>query len=754
MNKKRTSFFYRKFFVFSLIASLILGNILSYHIILKNKENKTKDIGDSRYNEILIKFKNSQELKIRKIKETENFFSVLADIERSDSVEYAEPNFSYQTSLIPSDSYFGQQWHLQKIGAQDAWNITTKSDAIIAVVDSGVQIGHPDLKDNIWVNMDEKPGNNIDDDKNGFIDDVNGWDFVNNIADPSPKFSSGFTEDGVLHGTIIAGVVAASGNNAAGVSGVVWKAKIMPLKSLDDKGAGNTLSVVRAIDYAIANGADIINLSFVGFNFSQSLDDAIRRAYKAGIIVVAAAGNEEGEGDGYYLDKIPMYPACNDGKAGENMVIGVAATDAIDQKASFSSYGNKCVDIAAPGVNIFSTSVYSPNDKYENKFFDKYYDGYWSGTSMATPIISGAVALISGVNPDLNSKEVVDILLKNSDDINKLNPHYTNQLGVGRVNIYNSVSAAGNLLNKQNKIIFAPFSGSAGMLKTAGYKSNVYDTSFYAYAENFRGGVNLATGDIDDNGSKEIITGAGPGGGPHVRIFNQKGELRNQFFAFDKNYRGGVGVSACDIDNDGADEVIAGMGPGVDPLVGIYEIDGRKSSHFYAYSRSFRGGINVVCGDVNGDGEVEIVTAPRSGLGPLVTIFNKDGETLKIFNAYDKNFRGGVFLSLGNVVGGIRNKKMEIIVGAGLSGGPHVRIFDNNANVLGQFFAYDKTFRGGVIVSSGDVDNDGLAEIITAPGPGGSPNIKIFESSGKILDSLLGAEEKFVGGLVVNHFSF
>lgn len=754
MNKKETSFFCRKFFVLSFIISLMLGNVLLYCVFLENREDKANNVADSRYNEVLIKFKNSQELKIKKIKETENFFNALANIEKLDSVEYAEPNFSYQASLIPSDSYFGQQWHLQKIGARDAWNITTKSDAIIAVIDSGVQVNHPDLKDNIWVNTDEKQGNNIDDDKNGFIDDVNGWDFVNNIFDPSPKFSSGFTEDGVLHGTIVAGVIAASGNNAAGVSGAVWRAKIMPLKSLDDKGAGNTLSVVRAIDYAIANGADIINLSFVGLNFSQSLDDAIRRAYKAGIIIVAAAGNEEGEGDGYFLDKIPMYPACNDGKAGENMVIGVVATDAIDQKASFSSYGNKCVDIAAPGVNIFSTSVYSPNNKYGNKFFDKYYDGYWSGTSMATPIVSGALALVSGVNPDLNSKEITDILLKTSDNINKLNPHYENQLGAGRVNAYNAVSAAGNLLNKRNKIIFAPYSGSSSAVRTVEYKSSVYDASFYAYAENFRGGVSLATGDINNDGLKEVITGAGPSGGPHVRIFNQKGELLNQFFAFDKNYRSGVSVAACDIDDDGSDEVVAGMGPGVDPLVGVYEVSGRKSSQFYAYSRSFRGGVNVACGDVNGDGEVEIVTAPRSGLGPLVTIFNKNGETLKIFNAYDKNFRGGVFLSLGNVVGGIRNKKMEIIVGAGLSGGPHVRIFDNNANVLGQFFAYDKSFRGGVIVSSGDVDSDGLAEIITAPGPGGPPNIKIFETSGKILDSFLGAEEKFVGGLVVNHFSF
>ncbi len=175
----------------------------------------------------------------------------------------------------------------------------------------------------------------------------------------------------------MAGIAAASGNNATGITGVTWRAKIMPLKVLNDKGEGDTKNVIRAIDYAINNGADIINFSFVGEGKSLSLEAAIRRAYEKGILIFAAAGNEQADGQAYSLDDIPLYPACHDGGVGENMVIGVAATDALDQKAPFSSYGSRCVDISAPGVSIFSTTVYSPEHNANGTTFNKYYDGYW-----------------------------------------------------------------------------------------------------------------------------------------------------------------------------------------------------------------------------------------------------------------------------------------------------------------------------------------------------------------------------------------
>jgi len=204
-----------------------------------------------------------------------------------------ELKYDFKAAIIPSDTHYDKQWYLKKIKAQYAWDeIRETPEIIIAIADSGIQIEHPDLRENIWVNIDEIPGNNIDDDNNGFIDDVNGWDFVDNTNNPNPKFSEGYTQDGILHGTIVAGIVAGVGNNASGISGIVWRAKIMPLKVLDDSGEGSTKNVIRAIDYAINNGVDIINFSFVGINYSQSLEAAIRRAYEAELIIVAAAGNE------------------------------------------------------------------------------------------------------------------------------------------------------------------------------------------------------------------------------------------------------------------------------------------------------------------------------------------------------------------------------------------------------------------------------------------------------------------------------
>ncbi|PIR94733.1 hypothetical protein COT95_02590, partial [Candidatus Falkowbacteria bacterium CG10_big_fil_rev_8_21_14_0_10_37_6] len=216
-------------------------------------------------------------------------------------------------SITPNDPYYNEQWYLDKIGAPQAWGIkNTSPNVIVAVLDTGVDINHPDLEANIWINNGEIADNGIDDDNNGYIDDINGWDFYDDIADPKPKFTQGFSEIGLNHGTIVAGIIAAEGNNNFGITGVTWSAKIMPLKVLSDSGEGDTGDVIQAIDYAIDNGADIINLSFVGGIFEKSLEEAIRRAYDAGVIVVAAAGNEDAGGVSHDLDIKPSYPVCHD----------------------------------------------------------------------------------------------------------------------------------------------------------------------------------------------------------------------------------------------------------------------------------------------------------------------------------------------------------------------------------------------------------------------------------------------------------
>ena len=265
-------------------------------------------------------------------------------------VEHAEPNYLLYADRTPDDTDFEELWGLDNTGqnvdetngtpdadidAPEAWDVTIgSSDIIVAVVDSGVDVNHPDLQANIWTNPGEIADNGSDDDGNGYVDDVNGWDFLN--GDNAP-------DDASSHGTHVAGTIAAVGNNGRGVTGVSWTAKIMPLRFLDALGVGNTADAIEAIEYANAMGADVINNSWGGGGNSQSLKAAIDAS---DAVVVCAAGN-----DGRNNESIPFYPSSFT----SSNIISVAATDQNDNLASFSNFGVNSVDVAAPGVNIYSS---------------------------------------------------------------------------------------------------------------------------------------------------------------------------------------------------------------------------------------------------------------------------------------------------------------------------------------------------------------------------------------------------------------
>lgn len=301
--------------------------------------------------------------------------SVLAAYRADPNVEYAEPNYILHALEIPNDPHFTKLWGLNNEGqtggtfdadidAPEAWDKQKGSqDVIVSIIDTGVDYTHPDLADNMWTNPGEIPNNGVDDDNNGFVDDYRGWDFANNDSDP---------KDDNRHGTHVAGTIGAVGNNARGVTGVCWTIRLMPLKFLDAGGSGSTSNAVKAIIYAVDNGAKILSNSWGGGGSSSALKDAIVYADNKGALFVAAAGNE-----GKDNDKQPNYPSNYDV---EN-VIAVAATDHRDRLASFSNYGATTVDLAAPGVSIYSTT---PGNNFE----------YLNGTSMATPHVSGAAALI------------------------------------------------------------------------------------------------------------------------------------------------------------------------------------------------------------------------------------------------------------------------------------------------------------------------------------------------------------------------
>ena len=306
----------------------------------------------------------------------------IARIAGDPRVRFVEPNYIVSATRAPDDPLYPVLWGLHNTGqsggapgadidAERAWNVSTGSRNIkVAVIDTGVDYNHPDLAANVWTNPGEIPGNGIDDDRNGFVDDVHGWDFANDDNDPM---------DDVGHGTHVAGTIGAIGDNAAGVAGVNWQVTIVPVKFLGGDGSGAISDAIDAIDYATTIGARVMNNSWGGAGFSQALLDAIRRADDAGALFVAAAGNTGSDNDA-----TPNYPSNYDAPN----VIAVAALDRNDRLASFSNYGRTTVDLGAPGVGILST------------FAGGAYAAL-SGTSMATPHVSGAAALLLSVDPDL-----------------------------------------------------------------------------------------------------------------------------------------------------------------------------------------------------------------------------------------------------------------------------------------------------------------------------------------------------------------
>ena len=311
-----------------------------------------------------------------------------------DAVDFAEPNYLMESTAVPNDQYYGGvQWGPPNINAESAWDTRTDSSSIIVgVIDSGVQYDHPDLQPNIWTNSGEIAGNGIDDDNNGYVDDFYGYDFDNDDSDPM---------DDNGHGTHVAGTIGAQGNNSIGVAGVGWDASLMSLKVI---GNGSNADVARAIDYATDNGAKITNNSYgyAGTNVGGSsvMSAAIGRAKDAGVLYIVAAGNSRtgipaSDMDGSFNSWPAEYSKVHDN------VITVAAIDEGGAFATYSHWGDESVQIAAPGTSIASTYT---NDGYV----------YLSGTSMASPHVAGAAALLWAERPDMSYLEIKDAILNNT----------------------------------------------------------------------------------------------------------------------------------------------------------------------------------------------------------------------------------------------------------------------------------------------------------------------------------------------------
>lgn len=402
------------------------------HVLVKPQSAQTSEA------EVLAQFPKEEGAKLRKRMPASGLWLIAFDHPILDTVpravtrlagmkknvRYAEPDYVMSADVLPNDASFSELWGLHNTGqtsgvsdadidAPEAWNVVTGSDSVVvAVIDSGIDLTHPDLVGNLWVNPGEIAGNAVDDDGNGYVDDVRGWDFVND--DASPQDDNG-------HGSHCAGTVGAVGSNGVGVAGVCWDVSLIGLKFLDASGNGSLSDGVEAISYATGLGVTLTSNSWTGGDYSQVLKDVIDAADVAGILFVAAAGNDAVNNDGFLT-----YPASYESAN----ILAVAATTRTDALAAFSNYGEVSTDLGAPGQDILSTI---PGGGY----------GYNSGTSMAAPHVSGACALLKSFKPALTHAQVRELILSSVDVIPALT---AKTVTGGRLNVYSALLASDDIL--------------------------------------------------------------------------------------------------------------------------------------------------------------------------------------------------------------------------------------------------------------------------------------------------------------------
>ncbi len=625
-------------------------------------------------------------------------------------IEFAEPLYLHYLDYVPNDPLISSWYHLGNIESYLAWDFIrgdSTSRAVVGIVDSGVYYDHPDLEPNMWINEFEDINgdgrftsadvNGLDDDGNGYVDDVVGYDLA--MGDPFPM------EPIPWHGTHVAGCATMATDNEYGGAATGWAARIMAVKAARDNDPNSISHGYAGIIYAAENGSNVINLSWGrGGGFSQSEQNIINSAYNLGVVVVAAAGNSN--------SSAPHWPSAYDN------VVAVAATDANDVKADFSNFGS-WVDISGPGVGVIST--------WDHSSFTSL-----SGTSMSSPVTAGVVCLIRAANPDWSVDDVVERLLATADNIDFLNPGYEGLLGSGRVN---AAAAIGRglypRLNVRSMNVTLTEDDGDGVLNPAEACELVLTLeNLWADASNVRGVLRSDSdftvadstadfGDIDGNGGSSDNSDT-----PFAVDVDDDALVGNHEFTLALTADGYVAESELTIYVSLQQAGFPGNIPDIiesPPVMFDFDGDGQaeivisaNDHKFYSFESngSETAGWPVTVddvapngaaiGDIDNDGDFEVIGASRSG---SIYAWNDDGSTVEGF-PYDGNTIMFSTPSLGDIDG---VDDLEIAA-AGFSSKKVYVIKHDGSDFPGWPYQGAASFFGSVALA--DIDNDALLEII------------------------------------------
>jgi len=407
---------------------------LSNAVAKYNVESSKQLFSDAK-NDMLKEKLNLNNVYVMKTDKSADIQKIVDELNKELNVEYAEPVYICEMDSEPNDPRYSDQFHLRQVKAPEAWDIQKgDSTIIIGVVDTGVDWDHEDLAEVIWSNTDEIPNNGIDDDGNGYIDDIRGWDFVTGVSgsddnDAHPSEDGGAPDNNPMdfagHGTHVAGIAAAHTNNNIGIASVSYGVKVMPLRIGYRTNAGGGLGysswMAEAFIYAADNGAHVANLSFG--NSGQAIKDAAYYAFKKGMLITVSAGND---------NKNSPSTLCS-----QEYVISVASVKNNDTKAGYSNFGEN-VEVSAPGGSsgnyILSTIVHPSSFYGGNKYTQM------QGTSMAAPLVASAAALVKSHEPSLSVIDLFSRIVETTDNINDINPNHRELLGSGRINVYRALT--------------------------------------------------------------------------------------------------------------------------------------------------------------------------------------------------------------------------------------------------------------------------------------------------------------------------